>query len=49
MAVAMRLTAISRPACSCKSLASFVVTLTVNCRDVALGMEERTALEKAEA
>ena len=44
IAVAMRLTAISRPACSCSKCASFVVTLTVSCSEVALGMEARTAV-----
>ena len=49
MAVAMRLIAISRPACSCNRRASFVVTLTVSCSEVAFGIDVRTAEENAAA
>ena len=49
MAVAMRLTAISRPACSCKSRASFVVTETVSWSEVVFGIDVLTAFEKAAA
>ena len=48
-AVAMRLTAISRSACDCRSCANFVVTLRVSCSDAAFGIERRTALEKSSA
>jgi hypothetical protein len=49
MAVAMRLTAISRRACSWSRRASFVVTATVSCSEVAFGTLVRTAFEKVGA
>src|SRR5918997_451936 len=47
MAVAMRLTAISRRACSWSRRASFVVTATVSCSEVAFGtlVRERQPLD----
>ncbi len=46
MAVEMRLTAISRTACSCSRRASLVVTETVSCSEVVFGTQVRTAFEK---